>query len=83
MSKGLIQFYSACAKNIRANGRRIKPGKREYWLFPHAESLVRGGTKLVGLESLSLAVLSQTSAQISRVEKILDTAEKIAKEMSR
>lgn len=62
MPKGLIQVYSACAKSIRANGRRIKPGKREYWLFPNAESLVRGGTKLVGLENLPLEEIVEGAA---------------------
>ncbi len=62
MPKSLIQVYSACAKNIRAKGRRIKPGKREYWLFPHAESLVRGGTKLVGLENLPFGEIIEGAA---------------------
>lgn len=54
--KDLIKVYSVCAKCVRAKGRKIKPGKREYWLFPQAESLVRRGTKLVGLENIPFGV---------------------------
>ena len=53
MSRVLVEIYSASAKAIRAKGRRIKPGKREYWLLKHAEEFVRDGAKLIGLENIA------------------------------
>jgi hypothetical protein len=48
----LLALYSEFAKAVRAGRRKIKPGKRDFWVSPHVEDLVRAGIVLVGLEGM-------------------------------
>jgi hypothetical protein len=52
LPEALRDFYSAFAKTVRAGRRKIKPGKREFWVSPPVEDLVRAGAVLVGLEGM-------------------------------
>ena len=53
-SETLLDLYSAFAKTVRGGRRKIKPGKRQFWVSPHVEDLIRGGTVLVGLEGMTV-----------------------------
>jgi hypothetical protein len=62
VSKGLLDIYSGFTKMIRAKCRRIKPGKRVFWITPSVEKLVRRGVILVGLEAMRVdQILGQSS----------------------
>jgi hypothetical protein len=50
--KALLDLYSEFVKTVRAGRRKIKPGKREFWVSPRGEDLVRSGAVLVGLEGM-------------------------------
>lgn len=52
VSKALLDIYSGCGNVIRAKRRKIKPGKREFWISQTVEQLVHSGTILVGLEGM-------------------------------
>jgi hypothetical protein len=51
-SKDFRNVYSEFAKAVRLSRRKIKPGKREFWISPNVEGLVRAGSVLVGLEGV-------------------------------
>ncbi len=62
-SKALRALYSEFARTVRASRRRIKPGKREFWISPNVEELVRAGVVLVGLEDMPVEVILGVSAR--------------------
>jgi hypothetical protein len=52
VSRGLLDVYRECEKMIRATRKRIQPGKREFWVSPIVEEVVRGGAVLLGFEGM-------------------------------
>lgn len=51
-AKALLDIYSGFVKTVRAGRRKIRPGKREFWVSSRVENLVRAGAVLVGLEGM-------------------------------
>jgi hypothetical protein len=51
-AKAFRNLYTEFAKAVRHSRRKIKPGKREFWISPKVEELVRKGLVLVGLEDV-------------------------------
>jgi hypothetical protein len=66
LPKDLLSVYSGFAKVVRAKRRRIKPGKREFWVSEEVERLVRDGLSLVGLENFPTDALFQDPAATSQ-----------------
>lgn len=62
-SKALRDLYSEFARTVRASRRKIKPGKREFWISPNVEKLVRAGSVLVGLEGMPVDVILGVSSR--------------------
>lgn len=50
--RALRTLYSEFTRMVRQTRRRIKPGKREFWISPKVEELIREGLVLVGLEAM-------------------------------
>jgi hypothetical protein len=62
-SKAFRSPYAKFVSAVRQSRRKIKAGKREYWISPNVEKLVRDGLVLVGLEDVPVEqILSLPSA---------------------
>ena len=66
LPKDLVSLYSGFAKVVQAKRRKIKPGKREFWVSEEIERLVRNGLSLVGLENFPPDAIFPDSTASSR-----------------
>lgn len=53
-ARALRNLFTEFAKAVHLARRKIKPGKREFWISPTVERLVRDGLVLVGLEAVPI-----------------------------
>ena len=65
-SKAFIEIYTEFAKAGRRSRGKIKPGKREFWISPNIEALVKAGAVLVGLEEFTVDEILSVPSQRPR-----------------